>query len=59
MNSKEDIRSISYIKSHAADILKLVSQGENDIANHRIAEQLKIFDSIESKFFKNVKLYSY
>jgi len=93
MKSTEDIRPISYIKSHAADILKqvnsthrpiyitqngeakgvivdtesyenmqnalgllkLVSQGEKDIENNNLTEQSKVFDSIESKFFKNVK----
>jgi len=93
MRPKEDIRPISHIKSHIADvlkqvnsthrpiyitqngeakgvivdtdsyenmlnalgILKLISQGEKDIEKNNLTEQSKLFDSIESKFFKNVK----
>ena len=87
MKIKEDIRPISYIKAHAADILsqvsqtrrpvfvtqngeakavlidsesyenmkntiallKIISQGENDIKNNRIIDQKKVFSKIENK----------
>ncbi|MDH5716473.1 MAG: type II toxin-antitoxin system Phd/YefM family antitoxin [Spirochaetia bacterium] len=93
MRSKEDIRPISYIKSHTADILnqinntqrpiyitqngeargviidtesyenmrnalgilKLISQGETNIENNNLIEQSKVFESIENKYFNNVK----
>jgi len=88
MKIKEDIRPISYIKAHAADILsqvnqtrrpvfvtqngeakavlldsesyenmknaiallKIISQGENDIKNDRIINQTEVFSKIEHKF---------
>lgn len=93
MNSKEDIKPISYVKSHTADILKQVNsthrpiyitqngeakgvlmdtesyenmqktlgilkvlaQGENDIANNKITKNSDVFTKLENKFFANVK----
>ena len=93
MNSKEDIKPISYVKSHTADILKQVNtthrpiyitqngeakgvlmdtesyenmqktlgllkvlaQGENDIANNKVRKNLDVFTKLENKFFANVK----
>jgi prevent-host-death family protein len=91
MKIKEDIRPISYIKAHAADmlvqvnktrrpvfvtqngeakavlidsesyetmksalgLLKVLSQGENDIKNGRIIDQEEMFSKIENKIRKN------
>ena len=38
LNLVEDIKSISYVKSHTAEVilLKILSIGENDIKNKRI-----------------------
>ncbi len=93
MKVKEDIRPISYIKSHAADILnqvnethrpifvtqngeakavlldtesyesmqqaigimKLVTQGEKDIANNSTTEQDKYFNKIEKRLANKKK----
>jgi hypothetical protein len=36
LNLVEDIKSISYVKSHTANLLKILSIGENDIKNKRV-----------------------
>ena len=57
MNSKEDIRPISYIKANAAEILaqaigllKLLAQGEQDITTGKVLSQEDFFAEMDNSF---------
>jgi len=51
INLVEDIRSISYVKSHTAEVInlaKILSIGENDLKNGRIYSHEELQRKIKS-----------
>ncbi len=46
MSRKKDIRHVTYLKTRAADLLKLISQGEEDIRRDRVRSQDEVFARI-------------
>ena len=53
MNIKEDIKPISYIKSHAADILKYINEKQRPIIITQNGEAKGVF--IDSDTYQNMK----
>ena len=53
MNIKEDIKPISYIKSHAADILKYINENHRPIIITQNGEAKGVF--IDSDSYQNMK----
>ncbi|HQO00951.1 MAG TPA: type II toxin-antitoxin system Phd/YefM family antitoxin [Spirochaetota bacterium] len=53
MNIKEDIKPISYIKSHAADILKYINEKRRPIIITQNGEAKGVF--IDSDSYQNMK----
>ncbi len=53
MNIKEDIKPISYIKSHAADMLKYVNENHRPIIITQNGEAKGVF--IDSDSYQNMK----
>lgn len=48
MNIKEDIKSISYVKSHAADIIKKINETHNPVIITQNGEAKGVFIDTES-----------
>ncbi len=46
VSRKNDIRPVTYLKAKAADLLKLISQGEEDIRRDRVRSQDEMFARI-------------
>ncbi|HON80598.1 MAG TPA: type II toxin-antitoxin system Phd/YefM family antitoxin [Spirochaetota bacterium] len=53
MNIKEDIKPISYIKSHAADILKYINENRRPVIITQNGEAKGVF--IDSDSYQNMK----
>jgi len=53
MNIKEDIKPISYIKSHAADVLKFINESHRPIIITQNGEAKGVF--IDSESYQNMK----
>jgi hypothetical protein len=48
MNITNDIKPVTYFKSKAAALLKLISQGENDVRDGNVKSQEEVFKDIEN-----------
>jgi len=53
MNIKEDIKPISYIKSHAADVLKYINESHRPVIITQNGEAKGVF--IDSDSYQNMK----
>ncbi len=53
MNIKEDIKPISYIKSHAADIIKYINENHRPVIITQNGEAKGVF--IDSDSYQNMK----
>ncbi|MCP4136729.1 MAG: type II toxin-antitoxin system Phd/YefM family antitoxin [bacterium] len=53
MNIKEDIKPISYVKSHAADIIKYINENHRPVIITQNGEAKGVF--IDSESYQNMK----
>jgi len=53
MNIKEDIKPISYVKSHAADIIKYINESQRPIIITQNGEAKGVF--LDSDSYQNMK----
>jgi hypothetical protein len=49
MNITTDIKPVTCLKAKAADLLKLLAQGEEDIRNGNLRAQEEVFSDLERK----------
>ncbi|MCJ8273715.1 MAG: hypothetical protein MJK04_30495 [Psychrosphaera sp.] len=52
MNIVENTRLVTDLKSKAADMLKLITQGERDVKDGDVISHDKVFDDLEAQLLE-------